>query len=161
VFIGLYWERYGWVAPGEEVSGLEDEYLLSGDRPKLIYIKSPAPNREPQLSKLIERIQRDDRASYRPFSHPDELRSLVADDLAVLLTERFSAASPQEASRSQTLPPCRGRPPGSSAGTRTSSESWTSSRTTIPGWSPSLAREGSASSRSSRVMRTRTFVAMK
>src|SRR5207237_8911891 len=22
VFIGLYWQRYGWVAPGEEVSGL-------------------------------------------------------------------------------------------------------------------------------------------
>jgi hypothetical protein len=59
VFIALYWERYGWVAPGEEVSGLEDEYGLSGDRPKLIYIKTPAPNREPQLSKLIARIQRD------------------------------------------------------------------------------------------------------
>src|SRR6266498_1717645 len=90
VFIGLYWERYGWVAPGEEVSGLEDEYRLSGDRPKLIYIKSPAPNREPQLSELIARIRRDDRVSYRAFSDPDELRSLVADDLAVLLTERFS-----------------------------------------------------------------------
>src|SRR6266508_6694569 len=66
IFIGIYWERYGWVAPGEEISGLEDEYGLSGDRPKLIYIKTPAPNREPQLSRLITRIQRDDRASYRP-----------------------------------------------------------------------------------------------
>lgn len=26
VFVGLYWESYGWVAPAEEVSGLEDEY---------------------------------------------------------------------------------------------------------------------------------------
>ncbi|MDQ4138239.1 MAG: DUF4062 domain-containing protein, partial [Actinomycetota bacterium] len=26
IFVGLYCERYGWVAPGEEVSGLEDEY---------------------------------------------------------------------------------------------------------------------------------------
>jgi Domain of unknown function (DUF4062) len=25
VFVGLYWQQYGWVAPGEEVSGLEDE----------------------------------------------------------------------------------------------------------------------------------------
>ena len=31
VFIGLYAERYGWVAPGEDVSGLEDEYRLAGD----------------------------------------------------------------------------------------------------------------------------------
>ena len=26
VFIGLYWQRYGWIAPGMEVSGLEDEF---------------------------------------------------------------------------------------------------------------------------------------
>jgi hypothetical protein len=94
------------VAPGEEVSGLEDEYGLAGDRPKLIYIKTPAPNREPQLSRLIARIRGDDRVSYRPFSGPEELRSLVADDLAVLLTERFSmsAAPPAEPSRAEALP---------------------------------------------------------
>jgi Domain of unknown function (DUF4062) len=44
IFVGLYWESYGWVAPGEDVSGLEDEYRLSGDRPKLIHVKRPAPN---------------------------------------------------------------------------------------------------------------------
>ena len=30
VFVGIYWQSYGWVAPGEQVSGLEDEYLLCG-----------------------------------------------------------------------------------------------------------------------------------
>ena len=25
VFVGIYWERYGWVAPTMDVSGLEDE----------------------------------------------------------------------------------------------------------------------------------------
>ena len=29
VFVGLYWQRYGWVGPGMEVSGLEDEFELS------------------------------------------------------------------------------------------------------------------------------------
>src|SRR6476620_11671462 len=29
VFLGMYWQSYGWVAPDEEISGLEDEYLLS------------------------------------------------------------------------------------------------------------------------------------
>src|SRR6187431_1025250 len=24
VFVGIYWESYGWIAPGEEISGLED-----------------------------------------------------------------------------------------------------------------------------------------
>src|SRR6516162_5165277 len=25
VFVGVYWQSYGWVAPGEQVSGLEDD----------------------------------------------------------------------------------------------------------------------------------------
>jgi hypothetical protein len=29
VFVGIYWQSYGWVAPGEQFSGLEDEYELS------------------------------------------------------------------------------------------------------------------------------------
>ena len=29
VFVGIYGESYGWIAPGEEVSGLEDEYNLA------------------------------------------------------------------------------------------------------------------------------------
>jgi hypothetical protein len=41
VFVGIYWQQYGWVAPGEEVSGLEDEYLLSGDKPKLMSATIP------------------------------------------------------------------------------------------------------------------------
>src|SRR3712207_4721912 len=81
VLVGLYWERYGWVAPGEEVSGLEDEYRLAAARPKLIYIKEPAPNREPRLAALLADIRADDEVSYRRFRHADELAALVADDL--------------------------------------------------------------------------------
>jgi hypothetical protein len=77
-------------------TGLEDEYARSGSLPKLVYIKTPAPKREPKLQALISRIQSDDEVSYRLFAGADELRSFVADDLAVLLTERFerSVASP-------------------------------------------------------------------
>lgn len=107
VFIGLYWESYGWVAPAENISGLEDEYRLSGNRPKLIYVKTPAPSRQPQLADLIASIQRDDQVSYRSFTDPEELRTLVVDDLAVLLTEHFlaSAEAPSGSSPSAPLPP--------------------------------------------------------
>src|ERR687883_930302 len=30
VFVGIYGESYGWIAPGSRISGLEDEYPLSG-----------------------------------------------------------------------------------------------------------------------------------
>jgi Domain of unknown function (DUF4062) len=104
VFIGLYWERYGWVAPGENVSGLEDEYALAGSRPKLVYIKEPAPKRESRLEKLIARIQADDEVSYRRFADAEELRSLVADDLAVLLTERFAVSAAQSKEPARRVP---------------------------------------------------------
>ena len=57
VFIGIYWQRYGWVAPGEQISGLEDEYLLSAGLPRLLYVKTPAPDREPRLAEMLARIK--------------------------------------------------------------------------------------------------------
>ena len=77
VFVGVYWQSYGWVAPGEQVSGLEDEYLLSEGLPRLIYVKSPAPERQPRLAKLLARITNDDEVSYEHFSAADELQRLV------------------------------------------------------------------------------------
>jgi predicted ATPase len=93
VFVGVYWQSYGWVAPGEQVSGLEDEYLLSTGLPRLIYVKSPAPEREPRLAELLTRIRDDGDVSYQHFSASDELQRLVENDLAVLLSERFETAS--------------------------------------------------------------------
>ena len=92
VFIGLYWQRYGQLGPGMRVSGLEEEFELSSGLPRLLYVKRPAPDREPRLADLLSRISRE--ASYRPFGTPAELARLVRDDLAVLLSERFAAARP-------------------------------------------------------------------
>jgi predicted ATPase len=92
IFVGIYWQSYGWVAPGEQVSGLEDEYLLSAGLPRLIYVKSPAPDREPRLAELLGRIKDDGDVSYQHFSEPGELRNLVENDLAVLLSEHFATA---------------------------------------------------------------------
>src|SRR3954454_24302697 len=109
VFLGIYWRSYGWVAPDEEISGLEDEYRLSGSRPRLVYIKGPAPGREERLDALLERVEADDRASYRHFASARELEQVVKDDLMVLLTERFEATGMSDqygaARRPPTPPP--------------------------------------------------------
>src|SRR5262250_1712594 len=65
VFVGIYWQRYGWVAPGMEVSGLEDEFQLAAGKPMLLYLKRP----------------------------PREQGPLLADDLAVLRSESFAGAA--------------------------------------------------------------------
>jgi class 3 adenylate cyclase len=91
IFVGLYWQRYGWVAPDMEVSGLEDEFRLSAGMPRLLYVKEPADERETPLGALLERIEQEASGCYRPFRDPSELADLIRDDLAVLLTERFAA----------------------------------------------------------------------
>ena len=91
VFIGVYWQRYGQLVPGARVSGLEEEFDLSGGLPRLLYVKGPAPDREPRLAELLSRIKEESAASYRHFRTTAELGRLVRDDLAVLLSERFAA----------------------------------------------------------------------
>ncbi len=90
IFVGLYGERYGWVAPGEEISGLEDEYRLARpEMPKLVYVKEGSA-REPRLAELLETIKADDRASYVYFIDAEQLAELVRGDLTTLLAERFA-----------------------------------------------------------------------
>jgi predicted ATPase len=102
VFIGLYWQRYGQLGPGMDVSGLEEEFELSRGLPRLLYFKTPAPSLEPRLADLLARIRQQ--ASYRRFRTPAELYRLVRDDLAVLLSEQFAAARPP-------VPAARASPP--------------------------------------------------
>jgi predicted ATPase len=89
LFIGIYGQSYGWVAPDMDISGLEDEYRLSSDKPRLIYVKH-VEQRDPKLEALLDTIRAEGRVSYRAFQDADELRRLVADDLAQLLTDRFA-----------------------------------------------------------------------
>ncbi|HEX4821991.1 MAG TPA: DUF4062 domain-containing protein, partial [Acidimicrobiales bacterium] len=91
VFVGIYWQRYGWVAPDMDISGLEDEFVLAEGMPRLIYVKRPAPDMEPRLMEMLRRLEGEDSVSYKPFADGNELRELLVDDLALLLTERFDA----------------------------------------------------------------------
>ncbi len=97
IFIGIYWQSYGWVPEGEHISGLEDELLLSSNIPRLIYIKDPKVEREPALKKMLAHIKGEDTISYKYFLNANELRELVENDLALLLTEQFETAPSRHA----------------------------------------------------------------
>src|SRR6516164_8477741 len=90
VFVGIYWQRYGWVAPGMEISGLEDEFRLAAGKPMLLYLKRPAPEIEPGLAAMIDGIRAAGTVSSRTFGTWQELERLLAGDLAVLLSESFA-----------------------------------------------------------------------
>lgn len=89
IFIGIYWQSYGWIAENEKISGLEDELMLSENFPRLIYVKEPAPEREEKLSHMLEFIRSRGNVSYKSFSTIEELSDFTANDLAILISERF------------------------------------------------------------------------
>jgi predicted ATPase len=98
VFVGIYWQSYGWVGPDADTSGLEDEFRLAERMPRLLYVKRPAPDIEDGLSQMLREIKNGGRLTYKTFADAGELRELVVNDLATLLTERFGdagRASPQ------------------------------------------------------------------
>jgi hypothetical protein len=117
IFVGLYWQRYGRADPGMAVSGLEEELRQSAGLPRLLYIKTPAPDREPRLAALLARIKQEASISYRYFRTPAELGRLVREDLATLLSERFTAGS--QAAAPGSVPPPRSPVTGLPTGTVT------------------------------------------
>src|SRR5919106_3883748 len=68
VFVAIYSRRYGWTAPGMDVSGLEDEFNLSARKPRLVYIEAGV-GREAELERLIGRVTGAG-LSYKPFASP-------------------------------------------------------------------------------------------
>ena len=98
IFIGLYWQRYGWIGPGMDISGLEDELPALASLPRLLYVKSPAPDREPRLTAMIADLQSEGTDSYRSFGSPRELGRLVRDDLAVAAERAVRDGGPRRRS---------------------------------------------------------------
>jgi predicted ATPase len=73
----------------------------------LLYVKEPAPDREPRLREFLQRLKVEGGASYRPFATGAELRELLLSDLALVLTERFQTTAVIEEPpplRAQSLP---------------------------------------------------------
>jgi predicted ATPase len=89
VFVGIYWQHYGWVGPGMTISGLEDELQLAGDKPRLLYFKVPAPDMDAGLARMLDAVTAGGRSAYKTFTGAEELRALILTDLATMLAERF------------------------------------------------------------------------
>lgn len=101
VFIGIYWQSYGSVAPETGLSTIEAELNRSAGKPRLIYVKEPAARREPRLTNMLHRIRGEGTVAFRPFSSSQELADLILDDLAVFVTSH--ARERKETADGETL----------------------------------------------------------
>jgi hypothetical protein len=91
IFVGIYWQAYGWAGQDSPLSDLEREYDQSAGLPRLVYVKEPATDREPGLARLLDRIGAEGGSPVRSFESPGELAEMLVEDLAALMTERFAA----------------------------------------------------------------------
>jgi predicted ATPase len=96
VFVGIYWQRYGWIGPDMTISGLEDEFRRSEGLPRLLYVKRPAPDMEPGLRRMLGQMRSEGRVAYKAFADAAQLHDLLLDDLATLLAERFGGTRERE-----------------------------------------------------------------
>jgi len=77
VFVGIYWQRYGWMAPGMEVSGLDEFSELTANdlavllserfeqarlRPEMLAVPSPRKPRFPTCARVTFLPARESRA---------------------------------------------------------------------------------------------------
>jgi len=94
IFVGVLWESYGWIAPGMDISGIEDEYNIAKKLaiPRLVYLKNTSKGREKKLVGFIKNIEKEAKICFKKFDDYKELVDLVKSDIALLLTERFDIA---------------------------------------------------------------------
>jgi predicted ATPase/tetratricopeptide (TPR) repeat protein len=116
IFIGIYGRRYGWTAPGAEVSGLEEEYRLSGDKPRLVYIKQAGAEREPGLARMLADIRDREGISYKYFTSAEELERTIGADLSLLLAERFERSGREAAGKTAGAVAFQAEPTGPGPG---------------------------------------------
>ena len=91
IFIGIYRESYGWVAPEMDISGMEDEYRIATRRgiARLIYILREPECRSAKLQYLIGEIKNAG-LTFASYTEPEELSERIRDDLTATVSQRFA-----------------------------------------------------------------------
>jgi tetratricopeptide (TPR) repeat protein len=92
IFVGIYRNSYGWVAPGAALSGIEDEIRRAKQRgmPRLIYVLESQKNRDPRLASLLTEAK--DEVTLWKFRTADELYERIREDIEAEITRRFHEA---------------------------------------------------------------------
>jgi len=103
LYIGILWEKYGYVDPNVGISGTEDEYnhATKLSKPKFIYIKSTKSIRDARLETLIKKIEKNKDCVFKEFSTHNDLRKCIKKDIAHFVTEQFLSS---EQTQQKTLP---------------------------------------------------------
>jgi len=95
IFIAIYRDQYGWIAPGAEVSGIEDEFNIAEEAglPRLVYILGHPSAREERLTALVNRAKEVAGLTVWHYSDPRELHDRIREDITALVSRNFRLAA--------------------------------------------------------------------
>ena len=90
IFIGIYKESYGWIAPEMDVSGVEDEFRLATAQgmDRLIYIYEGPSSRNSKLQTLIDEAKNAG-ITVAFYTDPAQLKDRIRNDLTAVVSNRF------------------------------------------------------------------------
>jgi len=96
IFVAIYKNSYGWVAPGATISGIDDELRRSAQRgmTRLVYVLQSEQDRDARLKTMLEGLQD---VTYWRFRNPEDLYGRIRDDVEAEVTRRFQNAERLEA----------------------------------------------------------------
>lgn len=92
IFVGIYKNSYGWVAPSATQSGLEQEFQRARERGmrRLFYIARDGSARDARLKQMLKSSEEEVTFSY--FDDPAELHDRIRDDIEAVVAETFHRA---------------------------------------------------------------------
>jgi hypothetical protein len=103
IFVGIYWKEYGSAIDDTGISGIEEEYNLSTERPhpRLIYVRRARKgSRDARLTALIDRIESEN--TYHEFGPDDDLQDRISKDVKRAVDE-FSSRGLQQLTPLSTM----------------------------------------------------------
>ena len=90
IFVAIYRESYGWIAPDMDVSGIEDEFRLATARgmDRLVYVYQTPASRDPELQDLIA-LAKNGGVVVATYTDADHLADRLRNDLTATISGRF------------------------------------------------------------------------
>lgn len=100
IFVGIYRNEYGWVAPGMTRSGIEDEFrqAMARGMPILIYILKDDSGRSDALKNLLNEVMLGSGLTVSFFNAPSELYTRIRNDIEAEVAKTFHDREHLEAS---------------------------------------------------------------
>ncbi len=102
IFVGIYRNEYGWVAPDMAISGIEDEFKIAMARgiPRLIYVLKDDSARSEELRVFLDYVKLESGVTVSFYDDPSQLYMSLRNDIEAEVAKTFHDRAQLEASLS-------------------------------------------------------------